>query len=344
MCEANQPRSGPAIIDIAGTELTLEDKELLCHSSVAGVILFSRNTVSAQQVADLCRAISAVRSDLLICIDQEGGRVQRLKQGVTRIPAMSELGQLYTDNRQQGLEFAQSVGWLMARELRALGIHLSFAPVLDLDADFCPAIGDRSFGRDVDQVTDLSKAFITGMKQAGMGAVGKHFPGHGNVSTDSHIGLPVDCRSLQEIAEFDMVPFERLSQNYLQGIMPAHIVFDQVDSSTVGFSSVWLKEILRQKLQYNGLIFSDDLSMAAAESGGDFIARSKAALSAGCDLLLLCNNRAAAIEVIESLKGRLLSAQALKLKQSLIGGRPKPFTKEEQIKQQAIRQSLSRLV
>jgi beta-N-acetylhexosaminidase len=317
------------IVDIAGPDMTQDDRQLLSQPGVAGVILFARNIVNAQQVRSLCQQLRQQRADLLICIDQEGGRVQRIKQGVTRIPPMAVLGAMYRRDSQQALATCIEIGWLMARELRALGVDLSFAPVLDLDDDFCAAIGDRSFGCDPDSVISLATAFITGMHQAGMGAVGKHFPGHGKVAADSHHELPVDTRSLEQISVDDLMPFNALCTSHLQGIMPAHIVFDSVDDTAVGFSRIWLKQILRKQLGFTGLIFSDDLNMAAAGAGGDYGQRAQAALAAGCDLLLICNNRPAALEVLASVGDQTLSVQAYQQKLRLISAEPSPMNSAE---------------
>ena len=314
--------SGPVIIDIAGPQLTDEDRQLLCEPGVAGIILFGRNVVDAAQVQELCQQLRALRPDLLICIDQEGGRVQRLQQGVTRIPPMAVIGDLYQQDQARALSCSKEVGWVMARELRALGIDLSFAPVLDLDRDFCAAIGDRSFGCDPLAVVAIASAFIDGMHAAGMGAVGKHFPGHGKVQADSHRELPIDKRALEDIQGHDLVPFAALCKNQLQGVMPAHIVFEAVDANPVGFSSVWLNKILRGQLGYEGLIFSDDLNMAAASAGGSYAARAQTALAAGCDLLLICNNRPAAKEVLAAVGNKLLSPTANQRKLKLINANP----------------------
>lgn len=335
--------SGPLIVDFAGTQLTPEDREILRHPATAGVILFSRNLEHSQQVQALCADLVAVRPDLLICIDQEGGRVQRLKNGVTRLPPMALLGQLFESDRQTALRLSNDTGWLMARELRALGVHLSFAPVLDMDVEHCAAIGDRSFGREAETVTALAATFIDGMNHAGMGAVGKHFPGHGSVITDSHYGLPSDDRTLDNIVNTDMRPFSSLCQSHLQGVMPAHIVFSQIDTCAVGFSTVWLQQVLRRQLQFTGLIFSDDLNMAAADSGGDYVDRSRAALAAGCDLLLLCNNRPAVEQVLNTLETDIIDDRVATLKRALIGTSPPAWTDDEIARRQRVRHCLETL-
>lgn len=279
---------GSLMLDICGTYLTAADRHLLRQSEVCGVILFARNIEHPQQVRELCRAIRAVRSDLLIGVDQEGGRVQRLRQGFVALPAMGRL--LEADNPEQ---LAQECGWLMAWEVLAMGIDFSFAPVLDLNYGRSAVIGLRSFGADAETVVRLAGAFLQGMQAAGMPAVGKHFPGHGWVTADSHVAIPVDERSFAEINQADLQPFKRL-KDQLAGMMPAHVIYPQVDSVPAGFSKIWLQDILRQQLRYQGVLFSDDLSMAGAHVAGDAAQRVIAALTAGCDVGLLCNDRAAA--------------------------------------------------
>lgn len=279
---------GSLMLDIGGTFLTAADRHLLRQPEVCGVILFSRNIEHPQQVRELCRAIRAVRSDLLIAVDQEGGRVQRLRQGFVALPAMGRLREAADPEL-----LAEECGWLMAWEVLAMGIDFSFAPVLDLNYGRNSVIGLRSFAADADTVVRLAGAFLKGMQAAGMPAVGKHFPGHGWVTADSHVAIPVDERSFAQINQADLQPFKRL-QNNLAGMMPAHVIYSQVDSAPAGFSKVWLQDILRQQLHYKGVLFSDDLSMAGAHVAGDAAQRVLAALRAGCDVGLLCNDRAAA--------------------------------------------------
>ncbi len=279
---------GSLMLDIGGTFLTAADRHLLRQPEVCGVILFSRNIEHPQQVRELCRAIRAVRSDLLIAVDQEGGRVQRLRQGFVALPAMGRLLEAADPEL-----LAEECGWLMAWEVLAMGIDFSFAPVLDLNYGRNSVIGLRSFAADADTVVRLAGAFLKGMQAAGMPAVGKHFPGHGWVTADSHVAIPVDERSFAQINQADLQPFKRL-QNNLAGMMPAHVIYSQVDSAPAGFSKVWLQDILRQQLHYQGVLFSDDLSMAGAHVAGDAAQRVLAALRAGCDVGLLCNDRAAA--------------------------------------------------
>lgn len=311
--------AGPVILDVAGTELSAEDRELLMHPNVGGVILFARNTKTAKQTAHLCRNIKNIRENLLICIDQEGGRVQRLTEGVTTIPPMASLSKLYQQSAEKGLSLARELGWLLAFELRTCGIDNTLAPVLDLDDNQNPAIGSRSFSIDPLTTLALAESFILGMNEAGMQAVGKHFPGHGFVKVDSHIDLPRDHRPLAEIAARDLVPFEQLiKKSCLAGVMPAHIVFEDVDANPVGFSGLWLKDILRKRYGFNGLIFSDDLDMAGAKLAGGYLAAAATALTAGCDFVLMCNNRSGATEIVDGLDGFALSKQALTIKKTML--------------------------
>lgn len=287
---------GSLMLDISGTYLTAEDRHLLRQPQVCGLILFARNIEHPQQVRELCQAVRAVRSDLLIGVDQEGGRVQRLRQGFVELPAM---GVLHTADDPEFV--AQECGWLMAWEVLAMGIDFSFAPVLDLNYGRNSVIGLRAFASDADSVERLAGAFLTGMQAAGMPSVGKHFPGHGWVTADSHVAIPVDERSFAEIARADLLPFKRL-QHQLAGMMPAHVVYPEVDSVPAGFSKIWLHDILRQQLGYQGVLFSDDLSMAGAHVAGDAAQRVLAALNAGCNVGLLCNDRAAAEQGLMALQ------------------------------------------
>ncbi|MFT4021334.1 MAG: beta-N-acetylhexosaminidase [Acinetobacter sp.] len=290
---------GALMLDIAGTTLTPEDIELLQAPQVGGVILFARNIESPQQVRALTDHMRAVRPDILIAVDQEGGRVQRLKQGFTRLPAMGRLGELYQHDPEQALELAQQCGWLMATEALAVGIDFSFAPVLDLDG-VSDVIGDRAFSNDIDTITVLAGVFMHGMHEAGMATTGKHFPGHGSVKADSHVAAAVDTRNFQEIYDQDMQSFIHLMPN-LDAVMPAHVIYPLVDSNPAGFSRYWIQEILRNQLQFDGVLFSDDLSMQAACVAGGADARIQAALQAGCDMGLVCNNRQAAYTALESI-------------------------------------------
>jgi beta-N-acetylhexosaminidase len=288
------------MLDLAGPELGPEDRELLGHPAVGGVILFSRNFVDPDQVRALTRAIHAVREPhLLIGVDQEGGRVQRFREGFTRLPPAGRIGALYRDHPARGLRAAERLGWLMAAELRAVGVDFSFAPVLDLDRGLSQVIGDRAFGDSQAAVTELAVSWMRGVHAAGMAAVGKHFPGHGGVAADSHAELPRDDRPLEVLRRADLAPFARLIDHGLEAIMPAHVVFPRIDPQPAGFSSFWLQTLLRRELGFQGVIFSDDLSMQGAADVGDHRGRADLALAAGCDMILICNDRAAALEVIE---------------------------------------------
>ena len=282
---------GALMLDIAGTELTQEDIELLSAPQVGGVILFARNIQSPAQVRDLTDHMRQVRPDILIAVDQEGGRVQRLKQGFTLLPAMGRFGELYQSEPERALGLAEECGWLMATEVLAVGIDFSFAPVLDLN-DISDVIGDRAFAARPVDIIALADAFLRGMHRAGMATTGKHFPGHGSVKADSHVAAAIDSRSFAEIQQQDMQTFIQL-QNQLDALMPAHVIYDQVDPNPAGFSEFWLQQVLRKDLGYDGVLFSDDLSMQAACVAGDADARIHAALLAGCDMGLVCNNRAA---------------------------------------------------
>ncbi len=287
------------MIDIEGTTLTPEDKILLKNPKVGGIILFTRNYESPEQLIHLTTEIHALRTPpLMIAVDHEGGRVQRFREGFTALPPMSELGELYDAHPQHALEKAENSGFIMGSELRAVGIDCSFAPILDIDAGISQVIGNRSFHSDPDIIIKLAGALMTGMKKAGLITVGKHFPGHGHVEADSHIAIPIDHRTLQEIEIKDMVPFQALIQQGLDGIMPAHVIYDKIDKNPAGFSAFWLQTILRQQLQFKGMIFSDDLSMEGASPMGNMIQRVEKAKQAGCDMILICNNRSAAKEVI----------------------------------------------
>jgi len=279
---------GSLMVDIAGTWLTAEDRQLLRQPEVAGLIIFARNIEHPRQVRELAAAIRAIRPDLILAVDQEGGRVQRLRQGFVRLPAMRALA-----DHADAVRLAEHCGWLMATEVLAVGLDLSFAPVLDLDHQRSAVVGSRAFESDAEQVVALAGAFISGMNAAGMAACGKHFPGHGWAEADSHVAIPVDERSLDVLRATDMVPFARLSQR-LAAVMPAHVIYPEVDSRPAGFSRRWLQDILRGELQFDGVIFSDDLSMAGAHVVGDAAHRIEAALLAGCDMGLVCNDRAAA--------------------------------------------------
>jgi beta-N-acetylhexosaminidase len=285
------------MLDIAGTDLTSEDRELLLHPVVGGVIIFSRNIEDRGQLCALLAKTRQLRPDLLLAVDQEGGRVQRVQDGVVRLPAMRRLGEVLHGDEAQVASYC--LGRLMASEMLAVGFDISFAPVLDIDHGNSQIIGDRSFGCDADTVIALASAFVKGMKAAGMAATGKHFPGHGQVVADSHLELPVDKRSRDAIFSEDIKPFAALADQ-LGGIMPAHVVYEEMDSAPAGFSSFWLQQVLRHTLAFNGVIFSDDLSMAGARVIGSPADGCVAALDAGCDMVLVCNDRDAAAQVVKA--------------------------------------------
>jgi beta-N-acetylhexosaminidase len=293
---------GPLMADIEGHELTPEDRELLKHPAIGGVILFARNYASLGQVTALVADIHQLRDPhLLVAVDQEGGRVQRFKDEFTHLPPLACLGKIYDKDSTRAKYLARTTGWLMAIELRAVGIDLSFAPVLDLDFGVSTIIGNRALHRRPEVVAELARAYQAGMHEAGMAATGKHFPGHGAVAADSHVALPVDNRRYEDIEQWDMVPFRRMIHSGIAAIMMAHVVYSQVDTRPAGFSPHWIREILRNHLHFKGLIFSDDLSMEGAACAGDHVARTQVALEAGCDMVLVCNNRDAAGYVAESL-------------------------------------------
>ena len=285
---------GPLMIDIAGTALTDLDRDRLRHRLVGGIILFSRNYVSTEQLTRLCAEIHALRTPrLLIAVDHEGGRVQRFREGFTRLPPMRRLGELWEVRRDQALAAARAIGLVLGFELRRCGVDFSFTPVLDLDYGASSVIGDRAFHRDASVVAALAGALIDGLHEVGMAACGKHFPGHGFVAADSHIAVPVDGRSLEQLAE-DMEPYRRLS---LDAVMPAHVIYPEVDDRPAGFSPVWLAK-LRDGFAFDGVIFSDDLSMEGASVAGGIVARADAAWNAGCDMLLVCNSPDAVGELL----------------------------------------------
>ena len=289
---------GRLMLDLAATSLQDDEPALLRNPQVGGVILFARNVESRHQVAALVAEIRAVAPQLLIAVDQEGGRVQRFKQGFTLLPAMQQLGDLWLADRDAGLDLTRDCGWLMAAEVIACGLDISFAPVLDVDRDTSSIIGDRAFSDQPQLVADIAAAFIEGMNEAGMAATGKHFPGHGGVFADSHLEAPVDQRDWGQLIEHDLIPFMALAKK-LGGIMPAHITFPAIDPNSVGFSQFWLQQVLRDKLGFDGVIFSDDLAMKGADVAGGYVQKAQLALDAGCDMILVCNDRSGALEVLD---------------------------------------------
>ena len=289
----NMPH-GPLMIDIEGLQLTDLDRERLSHPLVGGLILFARNYQSPKQLTELTAEVHALRSPpLLIAIDHEGGRVQRCREGFTRLPPMRRLGELWERNPPQALEAARQTGYVLAAELLARGVDLSFTPVLDLDWGHSAVVGDRAFHGDPRVVTSLAGQLIEGLHQAGMKACGKHFPGHGWAEADSHVAMPVDERGLDEL-ESDIEPYRHLP---LDAIMPAHVIYPRVDSRPAGFSPVWIRK-LREDIGFDGVVFSDDLSMEGASVAGDIVDRVEAAWNAGCDMLLVCNAPRKAAEVL----------------------------------------------
>jgi len=298
-------RPGPVMVDVGGLELSADDIERLQHPQVGGVILFARNFAAPLQLIQLAHSIHELRTPhLLIATDHEGGRVQRFRHGFTPIPAMAELGRLWNRDPAQAIAAARGCGFVMASELQAHGVDFSFAPVLDVDYGESSVIGDRALHGDPNVVAVLAEALQAGLNAAGMMSVGKHFPGHGYVRADSHLEVPVDDRTLAEITAADLIPFQRLARSGMAGMMPAHVVYPKVDSKPAGFSSVWLQKVLRGKLGFEGLIFSDDLSMEGASTAGGIMARANAALNAGCDMVLLCNDPRAQDSLLEGLERR----------------------------------------
>lgn len=293
---------GPVMLDVAGLELSAEERDLLLHPAVGGVILFARNYAEPVQLCELTRSIHALRSPALpIAVDHEGGRVQRFRAGFTRLPPMASLGRLWDQDPADACEAARAVGFVLSSELRAHGVDFSFAPVLDLDHGRSGVIGDRALHAEPEAVCALAGALVEGLGQGGCAAVGKHFPGHGWAEADSHTALPVDSRSLQQIEARDLSAFACLTGKALAGIMPAHVLYPAVDSVTAGYSRLWLKDILRGRLGFQGIVFSDDLCMVGAHGVGGIVARGRQALDAGCDVVLVCNDPRAAVELVAGL-------------------------------------------
>ena len=293
---------GPVIVDVDGHALTDAERRRLRHPRVGGVILFARNYVSPAQVAALTAEIRALRDPaLLVTVDHEGGRVQRFRDGFSRIAPMRELGALWDRDVLAACKAATEIGLVIGRELRAVGVDLSFTPVLDLDHGPSGVIGDRALHRDPRVVTLLAKSLAHGLLLAGLGNCGKHYPGHGYAVADSHVAMPTDDRPLAQILADDAAPYGWLGPA-LTAVMPAHVVYPKVDPNPAGFSRRWLKTILRGRLGFDGLIFSDDLTMAAATVAGDITARASAALAAGCDLVLVCTRP----DLADELLGRLV--------------------------------------
>ena len=314
---------GPLMLDVAGTALTDDDRRRLKHPLVGGVILFKRNYESPEQVAALTREIHALRSPhLLIGVDHEGGRVQRFREGFTQVPPMRSLGEVWDAHPQRAKRLARDAGYVLGAELRAVGVDFSFAPVLDLDYGASGVIGNRAFHRNPQAVTELAHAFMLGLQEAGMNAVGKHFPGHGFVTADSHLDVPVDERVLEDLEFADLIPFRQLIDLGLAGIMPAHVIYPKVDDKPAGYSRRWLQDILRGRLGFEGVIFSDDLTMEGAAVVGGAVERARAALGAGCDMALMCNRPDLADELLARLDWPLPAVSLVRL--ARMHGRPHP--------------------
>jgi beta-N-acetylhexosaminidase len=305
---------GPLMIDLLGSALATEEAELLRHPLVGGVILFSRNYQDPGQLAELVRAIHAARSPpLIVGVDQEGGRVQRFREGFSRLPPARRLGHEYDLDARSAVALARSLGWLMAAELRAHGVDISFAPCVDLDNGVSEVIGERAFHASPDAVAQLAQAWAAGMREAGMAATAKHFPGHGAVVADSHQTLPVDRRPLEDLTA-ELTPYRRLIANGLPAVMVAHLLFPAVDSAPASLSRRWIRDVLRGELGFQGVVFADDLSMGgAAAAYGNVVTRARAALAAGCDMLPVCNNRSSVIELLDGLESEPRPASSLRL-------------------------------
>ncbi|HEY2335870.1 MAG TPA: beta-N-acetylhexosaminidase [Burkholderiales bacterium] len=298
---------GPAVIDVVGLALTDDDRRRLSHPATGGVILFSRNYENPDQLRSLCEEIERLREPALpVCVDHEGGRVQRFKAGFTLLPPMRALGKLWDRDRPAGRAAARAAAYVAAAELGAHGVDFSFAPCLDLDFGTSGVIGDRALHFDPTAVGALGAALVQGFADAGMAACGKHFPGHGFAEADSHVAIPRDERALKEIEKKDLVPYKAAIEVGLASVMPAHVIYGQIDPEPAGYSKFWLQEVLRGKLGFDGLIFSDDLSMEGASTAGGFPERARAALGAGCDMVLLCNDPAGQEVLLESLEDTAL--------------------------------------
>lgn len=304
---------GPLMVDVAGLALTAEDRELLRHPLVGSVILFTRNYAEPAQLEALVADIRSLRSPpLLIAVDHEGGRVQRFRSGFSVLPPARRIGLEYDLDPKQGLAMAQQLAWLLAAELRAVGVDFSFAPCVDLDYGVSEIIGDRAYHSRPEAVADLALATMQGMRRAGMAATAKHFPGHGAVVADSHLALPVDRRELDDLAP-DIQPYRRLIANDVAAVMMAHVLYPAVDSVPASFSRRWVGEVLRGDLDFRGVVFADDLTMEGASVIGDIVARAEAALAAGCDVLPVCNRRDSVIRLLDGLTHKPGPASQMRL-------------------------------
>ena len=313
----------PVMLDLISTELSYEEKELLQHPLTGGVIFFSRNYESPTQLANLVNAVrKASDKELLIAVDHEGGRVQRFRAEFTELPAIASLARSADPEKS-----SYTHAWLMAAEVRAMDIDFSFAPVLDINFGVSDVIGNRAFNSDPKIISHLATEYIKGMREAGMASTGKHFPGHGAVTEDSHHEIPVDTRSKEEIWQQDIVPFAELIKQGLDAVMPAHVIYKTLDSKPAGFSKFWLQDVLRGELNFDGVIFSDDLTMEGASVMGNYAERAEAAIDAGCDMVLVCNNRAGAIEVLDNAKINQSEESA----QRLMRMRGKPFMNRSEL-------------
>ena len=309
MTDSSDSQHAAVVLDIAGTELNAADRRRLKHPLTGGLILFARNWRDRVQLTALTAEIKAVRPDVLICVDHEGGRVQRFRSdGFTEVPPMRALGELWMKDAMAATDAATAVGYVLGAELRACGVDLSFAPVLDLDHGGSNVIGDRAFHRDARVTSVLAKSVMHGLLLAGMANCGKHFPGHGFVKADSHVAVPVDKRSRKAILNDDAKPYEWLSTS-LASVMPAHVIYPKVDAAPAGFSKVWLQHILRGELGFQGAVFSDDLSMEGAKVAGSTLQGALAALTAGCDMVLLCNQSVDGGAAVDALLEGLSAAQ-----------------------------------
>jgi len=322
--------AGPLMVDIEGTELQADERERLEHPSVSGLILFTRNFESSEQLAELVRVVRAVKSPkLLIAVDQEGGRVQRFRNDFFSLPALRSLGRVYDDSKETALKYAKDHGYLMASEILSVGIDISFAPVLDLDLGISDVIGERAFAEKPQVVAELAYEYIEGMHEAGMKATGKHFPGHGSVKADSHVALPLDERLYAEIFEKDLWPFRQLIKQNLDAIMVSHVIYPDLDSIPAGFSKTWVTEHLKQKFGFSGMIFSDDITMKAAASVGSHIERADLAIAAGCDCVITCNDSQGRDAIIDNLV--FTPSEELQLKiNKMRGSQPFDFTNRQQ--------------
>jgi beta-N-acetylhexosaminidase len=333
---------GPVMLDVLGTQLSAEDETRLSHPLVGGVILFARNYRSPGQLAELTAAIHALHTPpLLIAVDHEGGRVQRFREGYTKIPAMRELGKIWDVHPHRARHLAQQVGYVMAAELRACGVDFSFTPVLDVDHGQSSVIGDRAFHNNPQAIAELAHSLLLGLKQGGMPTVGKHFPGHGFVTADSHLDIPVDEREFVDIEMCDLVPFRQMVNYGLTAVMPAHVIYPKVDSRPAGFSRVWLKDILRGQLGFEGCIFSDDLSMEGATVAGGIVQRAEAALNAGCDMVLVCNKPESADELLQGLHWEMPATSRARLAQ--MHGKQHPESMAQLHEQQRFHKALDEI-